>query len=308
MSITILTDVILPCEVIQAGVRGKNMRNNTRVMSGSGYASVNINWARTLRQYEIGITPMDIENWLLIEGVHEITNGGAQGFLMQDPKDQDVTSLNGFLRPFVQNAYVGTTGSGFGNPVYNLHKRFSAISGATTYDRRITRPKQTITVRRNSTPVTVGTGSGQITIDYNTGTVTFVENASASITSAVTGSTTLLRFSSATFPSGFSAGNRVWIQTASGTAASSLTLRSFEILSITANEMLIAANTTGLTLTAASCRRYPQSTDTLTWSGEFYVPVHFANDEIDWELVVSGSYSGRIVAGPNVLLQEVREE
>jgi hypothetical protein len=52
---------------------------------------------------------------------------------------------------------------------------------------------------------------------------------------------------------------------------------------------------------------YPQADETLTWSGEFFVPVHFANDDIDWEVIVSGTYDSRIVAGPSVVLQEVRE-
>lgn len=308
MSISILTDVILPSEVIQAGVRGRNLRSNTRTMSGSGYASVNINWARTLRQYEIGITPMGVENWLLIEGIHEITNGGAQGFLMQDPKDQTVTSLSGMLRPFVLGAYVGTSGAGYGNPVYKLHKRYAAISGTQVYDRRITRPKQTITVRRAGSPVTVGSGAGQIAVDYNTGTVTFVASATASPSSYTVGSTTTVNFSSGTFAAGFSAGQRVWLSGVSGTAASLLNLQSHVIDSISGNNLIIAVNTTGLTASGGTASRFPQATDSLTWSGEFYVPVHFANDDIDWEMVIPGPYDARVVAGPNVLLQEVREE
>lgn len=308
MSITILTDVILPCEVIQAGIRGKNMRSNTRTMSGSGYASVNINWARTLRQYELGIVPMDIENWLQIEGIHEVTNGGAQGFLMQDPKDQDATSLNGFLRAFVQGEYPVAAGAGYGVPVYKLHKRYSSVTGAQTYDRRVTRPKATITVRRGGTPVTVGTANGNIAIDYNTGTITFVNDTNASVSSYTVGASTIVRFASGTFPSQFSAGGRLWITNATGTAASLLNDRSHSITSITGNEIVIALTTTGLTLSGGTARKFPQPAEALTWSGEFYVPVHFANDEIDWELVVSGSYAGRVVAGPNVLLQEVREE
>jgi hypothetical protein len=45
----------------------------------------------------------------------------------------------------------------------------------------------------------------------------------------------------------------------------------------------------------------------LTWSGDFYVPVHFANDEIDWEMILGGTYDTRLIAGPSVTLQEVRE-
>ena len=46
---------------------------------------------------------------------------------------------------------------------------------------------------------------------------------------------------------------------------------------------------------------------TLTWSGSFHVPVHFASDEIDWELVRSGPMDTRLMAGPSVTVMEVAE-
>jgi hypothetical protein len=45
---------------------------------------------------------------------------------------------------------------------------------------------------------------------------------------------------------------------------------------------------------------------TITWSGSFYVPVHFLNDQIDWELVVWGQDpDGRFATGPMVTLEEI---
>jgi len=46
---------------------------------------------------------------------------------------------------------------------------------------------------------------------------------------------------------------------------------------------------------------------TLTWTGKFYVPVHFMDDSIDWSLAVNGAAEMRYVSGPSVVLQEVRE-
>jgi hypothetical protein len=46
----------------------------------------------------------------------------------------------------------------------------------------------------------------------------------------------------------------------------------------------------------------------VTWAGQFYVPVHFMNDQIDWDMVVAGQDpDGRFYAGPMVTLQEIRE-
>ena len=53
--------------------------------------------------------------------------------------------------------------------------------------------------------------------------------------------------------------------------------------------------------------RYPQPSDTLTWSGEFFVPVHFMEDEIGWDLARPGDMQDRLIAGPSVVLQEIRE-
>lgn len=46
----------------------------------------------------------------------------------------------------------------------------------------------------------------------------------------------------------------------------------------------------------------------VTWSGKIYVPVHFADDAIDWDLVVAGNVEARMFMGPRVMLEEVREE
>lgn len=45
----------------------------------------------------------------------------------------------------------------------------------------------------------------------------------------------------------------------------------------------------------------------ITWSGIFYVPVHFENDVIDWDLLVAGAADARFMSGPSVMLTEVKE-
>ena len=302
MTITVYNDLILPETVIQAGIRGKNMRSNTRVMSGSGYAAVNINWARTLRQYELGIKPMEVAQWLEIEALHEATDGGAYGFKMQDPKDRSVTHSVGFLQGYEGGEEVGDVGEGYGTKDYVIKKRYATISGVRTYDRRITRPKSPIEVKL------AGSVTSSFTLSTITGIVTYTAIASQSPSTITPGASTILTFPNTTFTSLFNSTERIYLEGISGTMASTLNNKSFPILSITANQIALSINTTGLTVTnTGSARRYPQANQTLTWSGEFYVPVHFANDDIDWEVLVGGTYDNRIVAGPSVVLQEVRE-
>jgi uncharacterized protein (TIGR02217 family) len=304
MTITVYNDLILPETVIQAGIRGKNMRSNTRVMSGSGYAAVNINWARTLRQYELGIKPMEVAQWLEIEALHEATDGGAYGFKMQDPKDRTVSHTSGFLQGYEGGVEVGDVGEGYGTKDYVIKKRYATISGVRTYDRRITRPKSPIEIKKAGTVVS-GTG---YTLSTSTGIVTFDPIASQGMSSITVGNSTILNFPNTTFTSTFTSSDRIWVDSVVGTAATLLNNKSFPILSICANQILLNVNTTGRTVTAAgTARMFPQADETLTWSGEFYVPVHFANDDIDWEIMVAGTYDNRVVAGPSVVLQEVRE-
>lgn len=205
MPITVLSDVILPNSVITAGVRGKNMRLNSRVPTDSGFESINVIWSQTLRQYEIGVAPMRIEQWQAIETLHEITEGGAYGFLMEDPKDNRVSAGGVFE--------VVSPG------IYQMIKRYVEPKSGRTKDRRITRPKGTIMV-------------------YEDGVLT------AAAVSPFDGRATI-----------------------AGSPA----------------------------------------VEKLTWTGAFYVPVHFLDDVIDWEMVAPGPSDSRFLAGPSVLLQEIRE-
>ncbi len=307
MSLTVFPDVVLSASIIAAGIRGKNMRSNIRVSTSSGEMQINVRWARTLRQYELGVVPLSIEQWAQIEALHEVTEGGAFGFLMQDPKDRSAAVGEGFLQPYSGSLLLGTMGYGYGVPTYRLGKRY-AISGTSRFkDRLITRPKDTPLVKKNGITLANGSSAGQFTIDPTTGIVTIHEDASAYLTSATVGATTLLDFGLGSFASLFATGGRVWLQGVVGTAASVLTDKSHEVLSVSGNTLTINTPTTGLTVTSALAMRYPQPSDTLTWSGEFFVPVHFMEDEIGWDLARPGDMQDRLIAGPSVVLQEIRE-
>lgn len=301
MSITVLTDVILPESVIAAGVRGKNMRNNTRAMSGSGDATIVINWQRTLRQFELGIVPMPVSAWSQIEALHEITAGGALGFLMKDPKGSSVGSGAGVLSPLTAaGASVGTVGLGYGVPTYQLMQRLSVVGSVSTADRRITRPSSSAILRAGA--------AVSPTVNTSTGVVTFTADASEAITSITAGASTVLNFASgAGVVAALAVGQRVYLSGVSGTAAATLNGLSHAITSKGASSLTISTATTGLAGTGGTAAKYPQATETLTWTGGFYIPVHFLNDDIDWEILASGAAESRIIAGPSVVLQEVRE-
>ena len=211
MTITIFSDVILPNSVIKAGIKGKQIRKNTRTEGANGEAIVNVNWSRTLRQYELGFAPMTQLAWQTIEALHEITEGGAYGFLMSDPKDNAATFTSGVVLATDQAKQ------------YQLHKRVMAVGSTRTKDRKVTRPMaSSFKIFADGAPM----DPADFSLDPVTGIVSIITSPAAA---------------------------------------------------------------------------------TLAWSGSFYVPVHFEEDMIDWEMVAAGSNEQRLLAGPSVLLMEIRE-
>ena len=210
MSIVVLSDVIAPNRLWSTRVRGKQIRRNQRVQVQSGEMQINVGWSRTLRQYEIGSIPLSVEQWQTLEGLHEVTEGGAYGFLLEDPKDSRVTDATGKATLIDAGAHT-----------YQLVQRKTAAGSVRTHDRVITRPRAASFVLKIS-----GTPTLTFTLNDETGVVTIP----------------------------------------AGPAAASV-----------------------------------------TWSGTFYVPVHFEDDSIDWDLVRSGPADSRLMAGPSVLLTEIRE-
>ena len=310
MSLTVLSDVILSDGVIMAGVRGRNKRSNTRALDGGGFAKVNINWSRTLREFEVGIVPMLPAQWLEIESLFEATDGGAYGLLMKDPKDHQTKAGEGFLQAWnpATGQAVGTIGLGYGVPTYRLHKRYTYATR--TNDRLITRPIASPAVLRSAGAVTVGAGAGQIAHTLTNGTITFVADASQAIASVTVGASTVLTFANGSgIIAALAIGQRVYISGITGTAATALNGLSHAITAKDAGlfTLTISTTTTGLTATGGTAYKYPQASESLTWTGGFYVPVHFASDDLDWDILRSGPADTRIIAGPSVTLLEVRE-
>jgi len=211
MAIVVFDDVFLPNRVIEAGIRGKQIRRNSRITTVSGAEAVNVVWDATLREYELGTIPMRRVAWQDIEAIHEVTDGGAFGFLLEDPKDSSIT-----------NSSLGVVAA-LGSNQYQLFKRY--IVASHWKDRKITRIKlANFVLNVGGVPQTLGT---DFTGDITKGIVVIPAAPEAS---------------------------------------------------------------------------------TVTWTGSFYVPVHFLEDSIDWQMIVPGQDpDARFLSGPSVVLQEILE-
>ena len=309
--ITVYSDVVLSLRIVAAaGLRGRSSRKTERSQNQGGFSSVNMLWEHSLREYDLGFIPMLPAQWAGIEGLFEITSAGTFGFLMQDPKDGDVTASQGVMQPYsvALKVNVGAPGLGYGMPTYRLGKTYSFAGTSRTYTRRVSRPMSTAVATRNGTPLVIGAAPGNATFDVDTGTVTFVADASQAMASIATGATTVLTFATSVgIVAAMSVGERVFLSGVTGSAAAVLNGASHEITAKAGSTLTVNTVTTGLSGAAGTAYKYPQATDALGWSGGFYVPVHFASDDLNWNLMRSGNPNDRLTAGQGIVLQEIRE-
>jgi uncharacterized protein (TIGR02217 family) len=213
--IVILTDIIAPNSLFEAGVTGGYMRRNDRAEIVSGYVNVNALWSNTKRTFQWGTVPHRIATWKGLQGLWEVTDAGTYGFLLQDPTDPSVTHTTGKATPISAGAHT-----------YQLVTQWTAVGSS---------PAAT----RNRTIKFIKASDFELKISGVTQTIT--------------------------------------------------------------TDYTISAFTGVVTIPAD-----PDAAD-ITWSGTAYVPVHFRDDELEWELVAGGSEPQRLVRGPRIILDEVKQ-
>jgi uncharacterized protein (TIGR02217 family) len=303
--VQVLNDVLLPESLVEGNIRGTQQRKNMRSANQAGFVKANVLWTTTLRRYEMGFAPMFAADWQAIEGLFEITEGGAFGFLMRDPKDGLVSDDQGLLMPYA-SAEVGALGVGYGVPSYRLYKRYAVAGSTRTKDRRITRP-DAVSVLRGVSSVTEGAGAGQISIDDDVGLVTFVADATSAAVAITVGATTQVELTGAI--AGMTAGKRLYLSGFTGADAALVNGHSHVVNSVAGSTYTLGTNTAGKAITLGSGvgAKYPQASEALTWQGSFLVPVQFESDSIEWDALAGGSEDQRVFSGSSITLVEVRE-
>lgn len=307
--ITVYTDLVLPDEVVGAGVVGAQSRQNDRGRNIGGFDSINVLRDLTLRYYQIGIVPMETALWRVIEAIFEDTDAGAFGFLMTDPKDARVRAGEGALMGYMSGVQSGVSGYGNGCPTYALQKRYPSPGNSRVRLRDILRPNGAPAITRGGSPVAIGAGAGNVSLSAGPVYVTFVPDATRTVSSVTAGATTQVVLSSAISGLVASTG-KLWLQDLAGADAALLNGKAHTITAIAGATYTLATNTAGKTITTGSGQghKYPQPDEVLAWTGAFYVPVHFRDDELDWEMVATDSNEDyRLVRGPAIWLDEVRE-
>ncbi len=280
--------------------------STVRTVVASGFDDVLIRYEQPLHRFVLEhANRTQIEHDALLDFFNAVKGMGHR-FRVKDYADYICTQSNGVLKPLHDVLTVGTSGLGYGTPTYLLQKKYTA--GALTTYRNINKPV-TVTLYRGGVAITAGVGAGQVSnIDSTTGKITLVADQTRAITAHTPGASHVFTMATAMSPT-LLAGMRIYLTGVTGTAADELNGLSHAITNVAGAGTLITigTTTTGLTASGGTAEFYPQTSDTLTWAGEFDVPCRFLSDEASFEIVErAGDEGGLLYSWSGINLTEVR--
>jgi len=241
------------------------------VMVNSGSEQRNSIWSTPLRRYSLSGGMRTIANAHATKTFFRIVGGRANGFRVKDLFDYTADTTNGVM---------GVAGLGNGTPTYQLYKNY--VSGSTTSQGIVKKPVVgTFVPYRGGVQANLGSGAGQWAIDTTSGIVTVAADANSAASNIAVGANTSVTLAA---NMGLVAGNLLYLNGFTGANAATVNATAHTINSVTGNGPYVfslAVVTTGMTITLGTGTgyKYPQTTETLTWTGEFDIPVRF---DVDW--------------------------
>lgn len=268
------------------------------VTVNSGFEQRNVGWAQARAKYQIEFPLVNEDKETLIAWFRSV-RGAAHGFRMRDWVDYACTTSNGRL---------GLSANGTGASVYQLYKYYSA--GTLDEYRKIRKPVSgSVAIYRAGVLQTAGASAGNYAIDTTTGLVTFVADAFSLASSVVVGATTNVILAAQL---GLIAGDSIYLSGFTGADADALNSLAHTISLVTLvggspsptlYQFTLTTNTAGLTITLGSGRgsSFVQADESLSWAGEFDVPVRFEGD-----YAALNAESPRVYRGQNMNVIEIR--
>lgn len=286
-------DELFPTQ-ISYGCKSSPRYETTIVARKSGHETRNADWSRSRRGFDVANrVRIQAEYDEVLDFFLSVGEGQTYSFRFLDWLDYQVVLSRGLMGG----------GLGDGGPVYQLVKRY--LRGAYTKDRDITKlVAGTIVGYRNAAAITVGSGAGQIAIGLTTGQITFVADATQSITGHTPGASHV--FTTASDLAGLGIAGKVYLTGVSGSADSALNSIAHTIANKTGSgpyTWTVSTATTGLSASGGTAAKYPQASDELRWTGQFHNVVRFNIPEFPAVL-----NQGNIIDIQSIPLIEVRDE
>lgn len=239
---------------ISLGAESISRRNVDVVKVGSGFEFRNEYWQDSLRSYDISLGIRDISDVRTVIAFWEARGGRARGFRFKDWADWEA---------FDEVLDVD------GSPTVQLTKTYS--SSSQSYVREIKKPVSGSTsFERNTNSFSVSS------VDTTTGVVTLPADIERTISNVTASSPTEI---TTTNDHNLSNGDYVWV---SGTSLPEIDDQVWQATVIDATTVSLdgsdTSNTTGSS--SGSLDKYVQPGETLTWTGEFDVPVRFKDNQL----------------------------
>jgi len=265
----------------------------------SGFEQRNAAWPVPRRRYTVTLLNRDADDtYQAMSFMLVIAVGRANGFRFKDFLDFEAEAGDGLLG----------TGIATGSPTYQLVKRYTY--SVYTHDRDITKPVAgTVIVERSGYPAVVGgspLNAGEIEINTVNGVVTFGADAIASVVQVGVGATTVVELDAQI---GLAVGQKMWVTGVGGTAGEILNDAAWTVLSIgsPASSYVLQVSTSGTTWGGGGTgAKYPQASETLTWTGEFDVPCRFDIDRMRAAVTVGGQPENRRATWDSIEIIEIR--
>jgi uncharacterized protein (TIGR02217 family) len=259
----------------------------------SGFEQRNANWAEGRCEWDVSQVLKHTADMKILLAFFRTCKGRAYGFRFKDFLDYQVTHSDGRL-----GSTLTSYGLGEGIPSYGMGKLY--VNGSAIEARKIKKPVSgTVEVKRGGAPVTFGSAPGNIAIDTTTGSITFVADATSNaVAGGTVGATTTLVL--AANPGGLTAGKLIYLTGFGGVDAALVNNKAHTINSVSGSgpyTFILATNTAGkdIALGSGVGAKYPQASDTLTWSGEFDVPARFSEDTMKLQVPTYERYTWEAV-------------
>lgn len=252
----------------------------------------------TFRKNGSSVDPYTVQ-WL--RDFFRYMKGQLYGFRFRDwtdYMDEGAGVLGSLLNSYTQAPVV--TGNFDGSNAMQMFKEYAATP---LVDYRIvTKPQGGCSVYRTGVLMPTGTGAGEVEIDTTTGIAQFTADSQATIEAWGTGGSTTLQVNAV--PAGWAAGQTLYVSGASGDTGGNVNGVPCVVQSISGNDVVLSAASTG-SPSGGVVGKYPQPTETATWTGTFDTPVRFATDQFAPQLDVG---SGALYGFTTLQIIEIRPE
>lgn len=254
MSLVVFDEVELPTDIVYSFEGGPKF-NNTIIQSASGYEHVNKNWSDARRTYNL-VKVLSLADMALLRAFFHARDGNIRGFRFKDPNDYIATE-----------ELLYQTGARTVQLVVN----YDDDVNPKTRDIKKVRASPVVTMERNDVNFT------GFTLDYDTGIITLTPDSSKTITAITKAANAQITATG----HGFSGGDEIFFRSIAGMTEMNSQVGVVQSV-VDANNFTVDINSTSYTTYTSGglAEKYVQSSEELTWTGEFDVPVRFAEDQI----------------------------